>query len=367
MGKLFSIIDSMYQHDQVCIKIGQQRTDFIPCNVGVKQGDVLSPNLFNLFLHDLPDFISGDLSAPIVGQTPINSLLYADDLLIFSLTAEGLQQSLSKLGAYCKDWGLEINLDKTKIIKFCKSGRRCSDTFVINDTLIKCVHNYKYLGIEFCASGSMSLAKSDIHDRARKAIFKLRSCTRDSDIPPSLALKLFDQLIKPICLYGSEIWGTDNLNSKKFNKDNGFEGAYYNHPIEKLQTSFCKRTLGATKKASDAAVMGELGKFPLGIEVIASILNFWVHATSVDNNPLLSEAVSESINLDSIGNNSWFSFISKLCSMVGKPIPSVTSQVRTIINTLKARYTSYWKLKLLNPSSLPGSKLSSYRGYLRAI
>jgi hypothetical protein len=362
-GKLFNIIERMYQHDQVCLKIGQLRTDLFPCNMGVKQGDVLSPNLFNLFLHDLPEYLSGDPTAPFVGGTPINSLLYADDLLIFSLTPDGLQQSLTKLGDYCKKWKLEVNLEKTKILKFCKNGRMCSDSFTLNGTQIRCVQNYKYLGVEFCASGSMSLAKTNIHDRARKALFKLKSCIRDSAIPPSLALKLFDQLIKPICLYGSEIWGADNLSSTKFSKDGGFETAYYKHPIEKLQIHFCKSILGVTKKASNAAIMGELGKFPMGVEVIASILNFWSHATSIDNNPLLSAAVSESIQLDSNGINSWFSFISKLCSLLGVSIPTTSSHIKSIISKLKGRYETHWRHTLLNPQNASGGKLSSYREY----
>lgn len=363
-GKLFNIIEDMYSNDMVCLKVGQQRTDFIPCNVGVKQGDVLSPNLFNLFINDIPVYLSGDPTAPTLGSTAINSLLYADDLVIFSLSPEGLQNSISKLSTYCSQWRLEVNLDKTKVIKFSKSGRICTNIFFFNNSQIQCVQDYKYLGIVFCSSGSMNRARQNIHDRALKALFKLKSCIRDSNISPSLALKLFDQLIKPICLYGAEIWGIENLNYKKFQRINGFEKEYYSLPIEKVQISFCKSVLGVTKRATNAAVMGELGRFPLGLEAVASILNFWSHAISDNGNTLLAEATSESIKLNSQGSNSWFSFISKLSIELGVAIPSRGSQTKSFINNLKTKYVSYWQQHLLvNPNNPDGGKLSLYRKY----
>jgi hypothetical protein len=363
-GKLFNIIENMYRCDQACLKIGQQRSQFFPCNVGVKQGDVLSPNLFNLFINDLPDFLSGDTTAPVLGDTTIDSLLYADDLVIFSLSSAGLQQSLSNLDRYCQTWRLAVNLDKTKVIKFCKSGRLCTDVFMLDGHQVECVKAYKYLGVVFSASGSMSTARQNIHDRARKALFKLNSCTRDSAVSPALALKLFDQLIKPICLYGAEIWGTEDLSANKFKKENGFEKAYYPLPIEKVHTSFCKYTLGVTKKATNSAVMGELGRFPLGMDVIAAILNFWSHATGDYNNPLLDEAIAESINLNSRGINSWFSFLSGVCNMLGEQIPSSAASSVSIIEKLKSRYVYYWKKYLLgDPQSPTAGKLSSYRMY----
>jgi len=38
--------------------------------------------------------------------------MYADDLILLSETAEGLQNSLSKLSTYCEEWGLQVNVKK---------------------------------------------------------------------------------------------------------------------------------------------------------------------------------------------------------------------------------------------------------------
>ena len=92
-------------------------------NIGVKQGDTLSTILFNLYINDLPNIFSFDGNDPIVvGHTPINCLIYADDLVIMSMSAEGLQQCLNKLATYCNKWKLQVNLRKTKVILFNRQG-----------------------------------------------------------------------------------------------------------------------------------------------------------------------------------------------------------------------------------------------------
>ena len=60
--------------------------------------------------------------------------------------------------AYCKEWKLEINNDKTKVMVFTKE-RNINYTFTINGVQLEVVSEYKYLGILFSRSGSFSAAK----------------------------------------------------------------------------------------------------------------------------------------------------------------------------------------------------------------
>ena len=49
-------------------------------------------------------------------------MLYADDTVLFSESKEGSQYQLDCFLQYCKDWKLEVNIDKTKITIFTKGG-----------------------------------------------------------------------------------------------------------------------------------------------------------------------------------------------------------------------------------------------------
>jgi hypothetical protein len=54
----------------------------------------------------------------------VSCLLYADDLVLISESAIGLQNSLNILSCYCDKWNLTVNLDKAKIKIFNKAGRK---------------------------------------------------------------------------------------------------------------------------------------------------------------------------------------------------------------------------------------------------
>ena len=63
--------------------------------------------------------------------------MYADDLIIMSEKASRLQSALDKLNTYCDKWDLDINVEKTKIMIFNKSGRMLKQQkFLINNTHI---------------------------------------------------------------------------------------------------------------------------------------------------------------------------------------------------------------------------------------
>ena len=72
----------------------------IPSTVGVKQGCVLSPLLFNLYLSDLPKIFSDSCDPVSILDTKTNCLMFADDLILISESASGLQKCLDRLDDY---------------------------------------------------------------------------------------------------------------------------------------------------------------------------------------------------------------------------------------------------------------------------
>ena len=121
----------MYSEDKACVKLDDRITESFPVNIGVKQGCVLSPTLFNLFLSDLPSlFHSLDMDAPKLTNHSVTSLFWADDLAIMSTSANGLQLAMDNLKLYSDTNELSVNIKKTKLMVFNKSGKLLKNTNV---------------------------------------------------------------------------------------------------------------------------------------------------------------------------------------------------------------------------------------------
>ena len=113
-GKFYDILSSLYNKSRVCVRLGEHRTDLFESKVGVRQGDVLSRNLFKSFINDLPSYLNDTPDPVFVNDLPLNCLMYADDIVLLSTTPARLQDKLNKLHKCCKDWYLEVNVSKTK-------------------------------------------------------------------------------------------------------------------------------------------------------------------------------------------------------------------------------------------------------------
>ena len=129
-GKFYDLIKSLFMKSKCSIKFGHQRSAFFDYGNGVRQGCILSQILFNLYLNELSPFLLNQQDTdPILlpnGST-LNCILYSDDLVLISQSADGLRKALCRLFRFCNNWMMNINIKKTKII-ICQKKPRKSTT-----------------------------------------------------------------------------------------------------------------------------------------------------------------------------------------------------------------------------------------------
>ena len=104
----------MYDRHEVHVRLSGGLLQPILTTIGVKQGCGLSPLLFILFINKLPKIFDKSCDPVKLGSLEVNSLLWADDLVILSSSETGLQKSIDKAFSFYK------NLD-TNIYEFSKS------------------------------------------------------------------------------------------------------------------------------------------------------------------------------------------------------------------------------------------------------
>ena len=360
-GSFFGIIRSMYSNCKSCIKNGGLLSNTFSCLSGVRQGDVMSPNLFNIYINDLPSIFDGDSDSPKLKDSSVHCLMYADDLVLMSLSEVGLQYKLDKLYEYCKKWGLEVNTKKTQVMAMSNSSEGVPNSIMrIGDAALEWVNSYKYLGILINANGDFLPTSENLCVRGWKASFKIKSALKDVDVNPELQLKLFDTLVKPVICYNGEIWGVMNnvFNSKN---DSQFWERVSKLPVENFQIKLCKIVLGVHSKAHNGAVMGELGRLPLFLNIMKSVLKYIIHLDEVKcDRPLLNAAILEDGNL-CVGK-SWRKRVDKIISLFQCKISETMDgkYINEMYEKMKLSYLLHWR-KMLGDESSQEGKLYLYR------
>ena len=134
-GKIMKLISNLYQNTKACVKLNNKISQSFICNIGVRQGDNLSPLLFAIYINDFEKYLSEKFNGleslnnvytnvaandEILTLLKLYVLLYADDTIIMAEGPNELQLALNALSEYCQAWKLTINIDKTKIIRFSR-------------------------------------------------------------------------------------------------------------------------------------------------------------------------------------------------------------------------------------------------------
>ena len=216
-------------------------------------------------------------------------------------TEEGLQRNIDKVHEYCRQWGLVINTDKSKVMAFSKERitgiNKNKFRFVIGNDDIEYVSQYKYLCVIFTSNAKFSVAENTLSMKASRALFSIKQSIFDKTIKPSSLLCIFDALVKPIALYGSEIWSGYKSCYVGKTIEEMFEMTLKNtNEFDKTYMRFCKYTLGVHSKACNFAVISELGLFPLIISIVANCINFWLHTVHSHRDSLVHKAYLEQKN-----------------------------------------------------------------------
>ena len=262
-GKMFQTLQSMYEHVKAAVRVGNQVTDYFDCMSGVRQGCVLSPLLFSIFLSELEADLSSCGARGIdIFSEPLGVflLMYADDIALVSDSVADLQKKITCLEQYCKKWGLSVNMDKTKVVVFKNGGflKNCEKWYFAGKP-IQVETSYNYLGVIFSTTLNWSRCIENLSGKALRAVAGIkRLYFKLQNLPADTMFKIFDVKVKPILLYGSEVWGFHRLDE-----------------IEKVHTKICKMILGAGRDVKNSVALGECGRFPVRIDVHVRIIKYW--------------------------------------------------------------------------------------------
>ena len=170
-GRVLSVLKSLYTNVQCCVKVNGTCTEYFESNCGLKQGCLLSPLLFSLYINDCVCYINGLQKGILCDNDNVSALLYADDMVLLSDNAADLQVQLNALSDWCQQWGLSINSAKSKIVHFRPQAKPQSDfQFSCNNHTLDYTDRYKYLGIWLTEHLDLSVTAAEVARSAHRAL-----------------------------------------------------------------------------------------------------------------------------------------------------------------------------------------------------
>ena len=272
-SKLLDVVRSMYAQAKSCVKTKQGLSEDFPSYTGVRQGENLSPLLFSLFIKDFNEYVVARCNALGAIAEKANQmsttdtlqelmhlavLLYADDTLLLSETEAGLQAALSTTEEYCSQWKIDINTQKSKVVVFSRGKIRNIPQFTINNSTLDVVFDFSYLGVLFNYRNSFRKAIARQVSQSARALQALTIKSSRLQLPPDVALHLFNHTIIPILTYGCEVWAPDDTDM-----------------ADAFQRKFIKKLFHLRKSTPNCIVYGETGELPVSCKIDCRLLTSW--------------------------------------------------------------------------------------------
>jgi hypothetical protein len=215
-GAFLKTLQGLYDGDGAYVQLDGCRTERFLCTTGVKQGCPLSPTLFSLYFDHVADYLThGRVTSPsIPGIGPLNSLLYADDVVVFANSAQDLNWLMGGLEFFCNDWDMAVNVDKTKVMVVGNASQRSKKTAIkLQGRTLEYVDSYKYLGIEVEAATGFNRVPTTRARATERSLHAMHGRCARMGLWGSLdlRLRLFDILVAPVAEYAAAAWAPGPL------------------------------------------------------------------------------------------------------------------------------------------------------------
>lgn len=252
-SKIMRVLRNLYDGTGAAVWCRDGLSETFSTQKGVRQGCLLSPLLFSLFMDDLSDALEGGVR---VGGTRVKVLLYADDIVLVSESPVGLQYMINMLEKYCNVWSLKVNLEKSKIMVFRKGGKRArNESWKYDGKRIEVVNNYKYLGVLLTSSLSFQSHLAQRLTMSKNSINSIwNRFLGHNKITLSAKFECFNMVVRSIMCYGAQVWGFKEYDV-----------------VENLLKFFVKRILSLPQNTPDYMIYLETGQEKL------FLFNFKLH------------------------------------------------------------------------------------------
>lgn len=352
-GRIWRVIDNLYEKVQGRVRLGQIETDFFDIDEGVKQGCVLSPVLFCIFMHEFTKLLKERDLGVRIHDVCMGSLFWADDVVLLANDESELNKLLGLAADFAKTWKLDFNHEKSNVLII---GQRINNDKVwkLGEHYISEVDSYKYLGVHISRSLSDHVHVEQTVKKGNRLIAYIKSIIDNFDDFNRVYYGdiLWKTIALPTINYACAIW----VDSSKQDTDK----------IENLQLQMARYILKASRNTPKEALYGDLGWVPIKVSQDALRVKYLNHLLSMDKHRWSNLMLNTILNFSGADRlrYKFLSNIQKTCADCNFDIGNIldnarigdvpnTSQWVTSFNfAINDNYVQFWHDEIGRKSSL---------------
>lgn len=186
------------------LRVNKKLTTSIKTSTGIRQGDSLSPLLFNIVMEKIIEAVRECGPGYRLGQHRIHSLYYADDALLVAESEDDLQRLLYTFKNTAEKYNMKISTTKTKSMTISREPLRCK--LAIDDvTIIDQVMCFDYLGVRIHSDGNL---KEEVRQQVNKAAtisgHLKHVIWKNKDLSIECKSRIYKTCVRPVMTYAAE-------------------------------------------------------------------------------------------------------------------------------------------------------------------
>jgi hypothetical protein len=246
-GHYWNVVHSLYTDMNSCVLYQGHSSNPFPILQGTRQGGVLSPWLFLLYINDLLSDLSNTGAGLSVGGLDCCAPTQADDITLLALSKVGLDTLLDSCYTYACKWRLTFNYIKSVVLVFNEpKNRKPCRSWKLGDSSIQEVSSTTHLGCVLTSDLSPNVNVSKACQKARGSFLGFVNCgIHGEGFHPLTSLRIYNSIVLPSALYGCEMW----CNLKQCNIQ----------ALERVQHFCLKVVQGLPKRTRSDIAMGLIG------------------------------------------------------------------------------------------------------------